>query len=113
MRISDWSSDVCSSDLAERLSGGRSRSHSAPGRGRMTIAREIETLIARLDGVAVCDGCITDTLNLSVPAQATVVTRALAGQLGFERQNADCGLCGAAQTEHVRRAGRERGGQAG
>src|SRR3546814_14332301 len=70
----------------------------------MTIAREIEKLIARLDGVAVCDGCITDTLNLSVPAQANVVTRALAGQLGFERQKADRGLCGAAQTVIRRRA---------
>src|SRR3546814_15212962 len=98
MRISDWSSDVCSSDLAERLSGGRSRSHSAPGRGRMTIAREIEKLIARLDGVAVCDGCITDTLSLSVPAHANVVPRALAGQLGFDGQKDDFALCGAAKS---------------
>lgn len=70
----------------------------------MTIAREIEKLIERLDGVAVCDGCITDKLNLSVPAQANVVTRALAGQHGFERQKADCGLCGAAKTVIRRRA---------
>src|SRR3546814_12054328 len=68
----------------------------------MTIAREIEKLIERLDGVAVCDACITDTPNLSVPAQANVVTRALAGQHGFATQEADTVLRGAARTELLR-----------
>src|SRR3546814_9303692 len=34
MRISDWSSDVCSSDLGRRLDGRRSRHHPHPGRAR-------------------------------------------------------------------------------
>lgn len=59
-----------------------------------TIAGQIASLIQRLDGVSVCDGCITDRLNLSVPSQANVVTRALGGEHGYERRKADCGLCG-------------------
>src|SRR3546814_2281785 len=47
MRISDWSSDVCSSDL-------------------------IEQVIRNLGGAPVCDDCITDQLNLSVRSQANV-----------------------------------------
>jgi len=43
-----------------------------------TIAGQIERLIVRLDGAAVCDACVTDRLNLSVTAQANVVTCALA-----------------------------------
>jgi hypothetical protein len=64
----------------------------------MTISREIERLIVRLEGVPVCDQCLTDRLNLSVPSQANVVTRALAGQRGFERGRDTCGLCGKAKT---------------
>lgn len=64
----------------------------------MTIADQIAGLIERLDGVAICDTCITDRLNLSVPAQANVVTRALAGQAGYEQQKDDCGLCGKTRT---------------
>ena len=45
-----------------------------------TIAGQIERLIVRLDGAAVCDACVTDRLNLSVTAQANVVTCALGGQ---------------------------------
>lgn len=70
----------------------------------MTIAKEIEKLIERLDGVAVCDDCITDKLDLSATAQANVATRALGGEPGFERQRADCGLCGATKTVIRRRA---------
>ncbi|KTE04322.1 hypothetical protein ATE68_01340 [Sphingopyxis sp. H038] len=54
--------------------------------------------MARLEGVAVCDLCITDRLNLSVPSQANVVTRALAGARGFERQREACGLCNKTKT---------------
>lgn len=70
----------------------------------MTIAREIERLIKRLEGDAVCDLCLTDRLNLSVASQANNVTRALAGTKGFERQRGDCGLCGKAKTVTCHRA---------
>lgn len=63
-----------------------------------TIAGQIERLIVRLDGAAVCDGCVTDRLNLSVPSQANVVTRALGGTRGFERQRDECSLCGNSRT---------------
>lgn len=61
---------------------------------KSTIAGQIEALIQRLDGVSVCDNCITDRLNLSVPGQANVVTRALGGERGYERRKDDCSLCG-------------------
>src|SRR3546814_11113341 len=45
MRISDWSSDVCSSDLVDRAGGPRRpdrRSGARPGRdGGMTIAADV------------------------------------------------------------------------
>lgn len=63
-------------------------------RQKSTIAGQIEALIQRLDGASVCDCCITDRLNLSVPAQANVVTRALGGERGYERRKDDCSLCG-------------------
>ena len=44
-----------------------------------TIAGQIERLIVRLDGAAVCDACVTDRRNLWVTAQANVVTRARGG----------------------------------
>lgn len=73
--------------------------------GGTTIARQIERLIVRLDGAAVCDACVTDRLNLSVPSQANVVTRALGGQRGFERCKDACALCGSTRTV-IRKAGR-------
>lgn len=54
----------------------------------MTIAGQIEALIQRLDGVAICDDCVTDRLNLSVRSQANVVTRGLGGANGFRREKA-------------------------
>lgn len=66
--------------------------------GGTTIAGQIERLIMRLDGAAVCDGCVTDRLNLSVPAQANVVTRGLGGTRGFERRRDECSLCGNSRT---------------
>lgn len=63
----------------------------------MTIVREIGKLVDRLDGVAVCDLCITDRLNLSVPSQANNVTRTMAGEARYERMKDECGLCGAAK----------------
>ncbi len=72
--------------------------------GGTTIAGQIERLIMRLDGAAVCDGCVTDRLNLSVPAQANVVTRALGGTRGFERQRDACALCGNSRTVTRHRA---------
>lgn len=64
----------------------------------MTIAKQIEALIRRLDGVAICDDCITDRLNLSVRSQANVVTREIGGSGGFQREKNACGLCGATKT---------------
>lgn len=64
----------------------------------MTIAAQIEALIRRLDGVAICDDCITDRLNLSVRSQANVVTRGLGGAGGFAREKRPCGLCSAVKT---------------
>ena len=70
-----------------------------------TIAGQIERLIVRLDGAAACDACVTDRLNLSVTAQANVVTCALGGTRGFERQKDECTLCGSARTV-IRRTAR-------
>jgi hypothetical protein len=60
---------------------------------RMAIAGQIEALIQRLDGVAICDDCVTDRLNLSARSQANVVTRSLGGANGFRREKQSCGLC--------------------
>jgi len=62
--------------------------------GAATAADQIEALIVRLDGAAVCDGCIADRLDLAVPAEVNVVTRTLAGQVRYERRKATCALCG-------------------
>lgn len=51
-----------------------------------------------MDGVALCDDCITDKLALSVRSQANVVTRSLGGTRGHERLKAECGLCGSTKT---------------
>jgi hypothetical protein len=67
-------------------------------KGGDTIAKEIERLIVRLDGASVCDDCIADRLDLPARNQVYVVTRALGGQRGFERQNDPCVLCGASKT---------------
>src|SRR3546814_15970697 len=101
-----------STTLFRSSSGGASRLPRAPNRaysadtmtGGTTIAGQIERLITRLDGAAVCDGCVTDRLNLSVPAQANVVTRALGGTRGFERRRDACTLCGNSRTVTRHRA---------
>jgi len=59
----------------------------------MTIAAEIDALIRRLEGVAICNGCITDRLNLLVRSQDNVVTRGLGGVRGYAREKRSCGLC--------------------
>lgn len=66
--------------------------------GGTTIASQIERLIARLDGMAVCDDCITERLNLSVRSQANVVTRGLGGRRGYERIKEPCALCARTKT---------------
>ena len=66
--------------------------------GANSKTEQIERLIVRLDGAAICDDCISDRLILSVPAQANVVTRALGGQRGFERAKEECALCGSTRT---------------
>ena len=71
--------------------------------GVTTIAWQIERLIARLDGAAVCDDCVTERLGLSARSQADTVTRGLGGQPGYERQKAPCVLCGATKTVIRRR----------
>jgi hypothetical protein len=70
----------------------------------MTIAVQTEALIQRLDGIAICDDCITDRLNLSVRSQANVVTRGLGGASGYAREKRPCGLCGSVKisTSHRR-----------
>lgn len=67
-------------------------------RGTTTIAGQIAALIRRMDGVALCDDCITDRLDLSVRSQANVVTRSISGTDGFERLKSPCGLCGSTKT---------------
>lgn len=63
----------------------------------MTIAGQIEALIQRLDGLPVCDDCITERLDLSVRSQANAVTRELAGMNGYRRVKQPCSLCHAAK----------------
>ena len=60
---------------------------------RTSIAGRIEAFVKRLDGAGVCDDCVTDRLDLSSVAQATIVTHAAGGTAGFERLKAPCGLC--------------------
>src|SRR3546814_13925402 len=63
MRISDWSSDVCSSDLADQCGGGREADGQAPlaggqaePEGDMSLARaagtERDDILAQLDPFA-------------------------------------------------------------
>lgn len=59
-----------------------------------TPAQQIEALIVRLDGAAICDACIAQRLDMAVPAQVNVVIRTLAGQGRYERKTAQCALCG-------------------
>lgn len=60
-----------------------------------TPANQIEALIVRLDGAAICDGCIAERLDMAAPAQINVIMRTLAGQGRYERSRAPCALCGA------------------
>jgi hypothetical protein len=62
--------------------------------GAATPAQQIEALIVRLDGAAICDGCIAERLDIAMPAQVNVVMRTLAGQSRYERKRAPCALCG-------------------
>ena len=59
-----------------------------------TPADQIEALIVRLDGAAICDSCIAERLDMAAPAQVNVVMRTLAGQGRYERKRAPCALCG-------------------
>lgn len=52
-----------------------------------------------------CDLCLTDQLNLSVPSQVNNVVRGLAGSRGFERERAACGACGKTKIVTLHRAG--------
>lgn len=58
------------------------------------IGGRVEALIRRMDGAPLCDDCITDRLDLSSVAQASVATRSVGGPGGFERLKAPCSLCG-------------------
>jgi hypothetical protein len=64
----------------------------------MTIAGQIERLIESLQGLSICDDCVTDRLNLSVRSQANVVTRELGKLERFDRDKTPCGQCGAIKT---------------
>lgn len=57
------------------------------------ISDRIEAFVKRMPGVGVCDDCITDRLDLSSVAQASIVTSGVGGIGGFERLKAPCGLC--------------------
>lgn len=59
-----------------------------------TVLDRVQRLIERLAPVAICDDCIAERLNLSIRQHADHKTRELAGIAGFERQVAECGLCG-------------------
>lgn len=63
------------------------------GNGSNTSMR-VEALIRRMDGAPLCDACITDRLDLSSVAQASVATSAAGGTAGFERMKVPCSLCG-------------------
>lgn len=65
--------------------------------GDNMIASQIERLIARLDGAAICDDCIADRLDLAARSPVDVVTRELGGQRGYERSKDDCTLCARTQ----------------
>lgn len=65
---------------------------------RTTIAGQIERLIEKMQGLALCDDCITDELNLSVRSQANVVTRELGNRERFDRAKTPCSRCGAIKT---------------
>jgi hypothetical protein len=61
----------------------------------MTVLDDVAKFVSRLAPEAVCDDCIADKLQLSVRQHANHKTRELAGSDGFERQKAECSLCGA------------------
>ncbi len=60
-----------------------------------TIFEKVRSLVSRLSGQAVCDDCIAERLQLSVRQHVNHKTRELAGAQGFERERAECSLCGA------------------
>jgi len=59
-----------------------------------TVLEKVRNLVERLAPVAICDDCIAEQLTLSIRQHANHKTRELAGTSGFERQLAECGLCG-------------------
>lgn len=61
----------------------------------MTVIDDVRAFITRLSPEPVCDSCIAERLNLSVPQHANHKTRELAGTDGFERRKALCSLCSA------------------
>lgn len=66
--------------------------------GGITIASEIERLIARLDGASICDDCIAQRLNFAAQSQVSAVTRGLGGARGYERSDTPCALCSHSRT---------------
>lgn len=52
-----------------------------------------------MDGTPLCDECISDRLDLSSVAQASVAAQTAGGVRGFELLKASCGLCG--EPRHV------------
>lgn len=69
----------------------------------MTILDQVRALIERLSPEPVCDDCIAERLGLGESQHASIATRELAGQGGFERRKDVCSLCGATK-EAIRRA---------
>src|SRR3546814_3129057 len=91
MRISDWSSDVCSSDLATTLGSRRARTWS-PGRARSGCSsdrRELDRELAA--GAAVADGDLPGPRLEQAPGDGQAETAATgvagSGDVAAERRS--------------------------
>src|SRR3546814_6823091 len=58
MRISDWSSDVCSSDLLDELLRGHSRTQAEALRARLIEASAPAALVERIVALSALDGAV-------------------------------------------------------
>src|SRR3546814_8798967 len=83
MRISDWSSDVCSSDLAESVAVGQLAGAVAGARGQEAVVAAL--VLADLPGVAGVNGQPVEVVDLYLQDRevAQAHLQALADRLGF------------------------------
>src|SRR3546814_14563147 len=75
MRISDWSSDVCSSDLAQFIAW-----RTAPGRKHHAIGVQYAAIAQCRVEAAV--GALIDALNVGIELQVDAVPAQLVAQMG-------------------------------